>query len=75
MSFEEGNITHEINIKSKSRIIFLEKNENLNQFYFNKDPIQYNYNLLFSKKSELNKLKDSLENLNEIDDIDIRYGN
>ena len=75
LSFEEGNITHEINIKSKSRIIFLEKNENLNQFYFNKDPIQYNYNLLFSEKSELNKLKDSLENLNEIDDIDIRYGN
>ena len=75
LSFEEGNITHEINIKSKAKIEILENNKNLIQFYQSKDPVQYNYNLLFSEKSELNKLKEKLEGSDQIEDIDIRYGN
>ena len=75
LSFEEGNINHEINIKSKKKISILENNPNLSQFYLTKNPDQYNYNLVFSDKSELNKLKEKLESNNEVEDIDIRYGN
>ena len=75
LSFEEGNITHEINIKSKSKKEILKNNKNLIQFYQSKDPVQYNYNLVFSEKSELNKLKEKLEGSDQIEDIDIRYGN
>tara|TARA_Y100001970_G_C14185353_1_gene832280 strand:+ start:660 stop:1298 length:639 start_codon:yes stop_codon:yes gene_type:complete len=75
LSFEEGNITHEINIKSKTKIEILENNKNLIQFYQSKDPVQYNYNLVYSEKSELNKLKEKLEGTDQIEDIDIRYGN
>ena len=75
LSFEEGNINHEINIKSKSTIEILENSKNLVQFYRSKNPIQYNYNLVFSEKTELNKLKEKLEGLEEIEDVDIRYGN
>ena len=75
LSFEEGNITHEINIKSKTKIEILENNKNLIQFYQSKDPVQYNYNLVFSEKSELNKLKEKLEGSDQVEDIDIRYGN
>jgi hypothetical protein len=74
LSFEEGNINHEINIKSKVKIDLLENNKNLSQFYLAKNPAQFNYNLVFSDKSELNKLKKQLENFEEIEDIDIRYG-
>ncbi len=75
LSFEEGNITHEINVKSKSTIKILENNKNLIQFYRSKSPVQYNYNLVFSEKAELNDLKEKLEASEEIEDIDIRYGN
>ena len=75
LSFEEGNINHEINIKSKKKINILENNPNLSQFYLTKNPDQYNYNFVFSDKSELNKLKEKLESDNEVEDIDIRYGN
>ena len=51
LSFEEGNINHEINIKSK-KISILENNPNLSQFYLTKNPDQYNYNLVFSDKSD-----------------------
>ena len=75
LSFEEGNITHEINVKSKSAIETLENSKNLIQFYRSKNPVQYNYNLVFSEKTELNDLKKKLEGSEEIEDIDIRYGN
>ena len=75
LSFEEGNIYHEINVKSKSKIKLLEDNKNLIQFYLSKNPQQFNYNLIFSEKSELNKLKKEVEKLEDIEDIDIRYGN
>ncbi len=75
LSFEEGNITHEINVKVKSTIEILESNKNLIQFYRSKNPVQYNYNLVFSEKTELNNLKEKLEESEEIEDIDIRYGN
>jgi hypothetical protein len=75
LSFEEGNITHEINVKSKSKIDFLENNKNLAQFYLIKNPIQFNYNLVFSDKSELNIIKEKIESHKDIEDIDIRYGN
>lgn len=74
LSFEEGNVNHEINIKSKSRITMLDDNPNISQIYFTKNPNQYNYNLIFSKKEELNKLKEKLESLNEVEDVDVRYG-
>ncbi|MDC1158912.1 DUF4956 domain-containing protein [Pelagibacteraceae bacterium] len=74
LSFEEGNINHEINVKSKVKIDILDKNPNLSQFYLSKNPTQFNYNLIFSDKSELNNIKAKLEHLNEVEDIDIRYG-
>lgn len=74
LSFEEGNINHEINVKSKSKIKMLDDNLNLSQIYLTKNPNQYNYNLIFSKKEELNKLKEKLESLEEVEDIDVRYG-
>ncbi len=75
LSFEEGNVNHEINIKSKTKIKSLEENESLVQFYLTKNPQQYNYNLVYSDKNELNKLKKEIENLEEVEDIDVRYGN
>lgn len=74
LSFEEGNINHEINVKSKSKIKMLDDNLNLSQIYLTKNPNQYNYNLIFSKKEELNELKEKLELLGEVEDIDVRYG-
>lgn len=38
LSFEEGNVNHEINIKSKSRITMLDDNPNISQIYFTKNP-------------------------------------
>jgi hypothetical protein len=35
----------------------------------------YNYELIFESKSELNNLKKDIEGLDEIDDIQVRYGN
>jgi hypothetical protein len=75
LSFEEGNINHEINVKSKNKINILEDHVNLSQFFLTKNPTQYNYNLIYSDKAELNKLKKKLEVLEDIEDIDIRYGN
>lgn len=48
--------------------------QTLVKYILPKTPNQYNYNLIFSKKEELNKLKEKLKSLNEVEDVDVRYG-
>ncbi len=74
-SFDEGNRANTLSIQSKSKIEKIENHNNLNNYYFNKMNNVYNYELIFESKSELNNLKKDIEGLDEIDDIQVRYGN
>ena len=73
LSFEEGNNVHIMEIKSKSSIEILEDNKNLVQLFSSKDPISYNYRLIFSNKNEVKNLKKNIENINDVENIEIRY--
>ena len=74
-SFDEGNRANTLSIKSKTKIEKIENQKNLKNYYFNKMNKIYNYELIFESKSELNNLKKDIEGLDEIDDIQVRYGN
>lgn len=72
-SYDEGTASHSIEVKAKNKIEILEKNENIESFYLNKEEKSYNYRLLFSNKSDLVSLKKNLEENVDIDIIDIKY--
>ena len=73
LSFEEGSNVHVIEVKSLKSIEILNDNKNLVQFFSSKNPISYNYRLLFSNKEEMNNLRKSIEENKEIESIEVRY--
>jgi len=74
-SFEEGNKINIMQIKSNSRIEIFENHSKLNEFFVNKKDQIYNYEFFFETRDELNKFKKEIENLTEIEDLQVRYGN
>ena len=72
-SYDEGTANHTMEIKSKNKINTLDKNSNVESFYFNKEENSYNYRLIFKNKIDLDILKKDLEANNDIDIIDIKY--
>ncbi len=72
-SYDEGTANHTMEIKSKNKINTLDKNSNVESFYFNKEENSYNYRLIFKNKIDLDLLKKDLEANNDIDIIDIKY--
>ena len=73
LSFEEGSNVHVIEVKSLKSIEILNDNKNLVQFFSSKNPISYNYRLLFSNKEEMNNLRKIIEENKEIESIEVRY--
>ena len=72
-SYDEGSIAHTIEVKSKKKVEDLESNDNLESYYFNKEENSFNYRLIFSTKSDVDKIKTKLENNDSIQSIDIKY--
>ena len=73
LSFEEGSNVHIIEVKALKAIDLLNDNKNLVQFFSSKNPISYNYRLIFSNKEEMNNLKKSIEENKDIENLEIRY--
>ena len=73
LSFEEGSTVNMIEVKSTSSIKILEENKNLAQSFSTKNPISYNYRLIFSDKNEINNLKKNIQDNQDIESIEIRY--
>ena len=73
LSFEEGSSVHILEVKSTTSIKILEESKNLSQFFSSKDPISYNYRLIFSDKDDVNNLKKSIQDNKDIDSIEVRY--
>ncbi len=72
-SFEEGNKTNSLTIKSKEKILKIEESSNIIEYYFNKTDNSYNYELMFESRNDLNEFKKLIEKLEEIEDIQVRY--
>lgn len=73
LSFEEGSTIHIMEVKSISSIKILDENKNLSQSFSTKNPISYNYRLIFSDKNEINDLKKNIQENKDIESIEIRY--
>jgi len=73
LSFEEGSNVNILEVKSLKPIESLESDNNLVQFFSAKNPISYNYRLIFSSKDEANKIKKNIEGNKDIESIEIRY--
>tara|TARA_Y100000590_G_scaffold468514_1_gene651530 strand:+ start:415 stop:1053 length:639 start_codon:yes stop_codon:yes gene_type:complete len=73
LSFEEGSNVHILEVKSVTSIKILEESKNLSQFFSSKDPISYNYRLIFTDKDEVNNLKKTIQDNKDIDSIEVRY--
>ena len=72
-SYDEGTVSHVIEVKSKNKIDTLEKNKNLESYQFNKEENSFNYRLVFAHKAELDSIKNDLEKNVDIEFIDIKY--
>ena len=73
LSFEEGSSVNIIEVKSTSAIQILEESKNLAQSFSTKNPISYNYRLIFPDKSEVNNLKKNIQDNKDIESIEVRY--
>ena len=73
LSFEEGSNIHVIEVKSTTSISALEESKNLAQSITTKNPISYNYRLIFSDKEEINNLKKTIQDNKDIESIEVRY--
>ena len=73
LSFEEGSNIHIIEVKALKAIDLLNDNKNLVQFFSSKNPISYNYRLIFSSKEEMNNLKKNIEENKDIENFEIRF--
>jgi len=73
LSFEEGSMVHIMEVKSSTSISILEESKNLAQCFSSKNPVAYNYRLIFTNKDEINKLKKEVEENKAIESIEVRY--
>ena len=74
-SFDEANKSNLLTIKSKEKILKIEESPNTTEYYFNKIDNYYNYELTFESRVDLNEFKKSIEKLENIEDIQVRYVN
>ena len=69
LSFNEGVSLNSISIKTNKKIDFLEKNENLVNFVYEKETTEYIYNLSYENKKDLQELQDRLGKIEGITKI------
>ena len=65
-SFNEATQIYSLEVLSKNKIDIIENNENLINFYFDKEKNEFSYRLIFKNKKELAKLKIFLENSSDV---------
>ena len=65
-SFNEATQIYSLEVLSKNKIDIIENNENLINFYFDKEKNEFSYRLIFKNKKELAKIKNFLENSSDI---------
>ena len=73
LSFEEGSTVNVMEVKSSSSIEILENSNNLAQSFSTKNPISYNYRLIFSDKNAVDNLKKNIQENKDIESIEVRY--
>ena len=72
-SYDEGTLSHSLEIKSKSKIEILELSKNLESYYFNREENSFNYRLVFGNKKDLDLIKLDLEKNVDIETVDVKY--
>ena len=65
-SFNEATQIYSLEVLSKNKIDIIENNENLINFYFDKEKNEFSYRLIFKNKKELTKIKIFLENSSDV---------
>ena len=65
-SFNEATQIYSLEVLSKNKIDIIENNENLINFYFDKEKNEFSYRLIFKNKKELAKIKIFLENSSDV---------
>lgn len=73
VSFNEGMSLNTIEIYSSKSMEDIEKNQNIKNIVVLKDSNEYIYRLSFENSKELNGLKESIKERNEITKIDVSY--
>ena len=73
VSFNEGMSLNTIEIYSSKSMDDIEKNQNIKNMVVLKDSNEYIYRLSFENSKELNSIKDSIKERNEITKIDVSY--
>ena len=68
-SFNEGISLNNIYIKSKKKVDFLEKNKHLVNFTYEKETMEYIYNLSFENKNDLHELQGKLSEIDSVIEI------
>ena len=71
ISFNEGNINNTLEIVAKKRIQTIEKSENLVSYLSDINNSQYIYRLNFINKNSLENFKESLDNENDIEKVNV----
>ena len=71
MSFNEGNISNTIEISSKERIDFIEKNNHLSNSIIDYKNNEFIYRMNFENRKELEELEAKLKNYKNIEKINI----
>ena len=72
-SYDEGTASHSLEVRSKSKIKFLDLSKNLESYYFNREENSFNYRLVFTNKTDVDLIKLDLEKNADIDSIDVKY--
>ena len=71
MSFNEGNITNTLEISSKERIDFVEKNNHLSNSIIDYKNNEFIYRMNFENRKDLEELEKKLKNQKNIEKINI----
>lgn len=71
MSFNEGNITNTLEISSKERIDFVEKNNQLSSSLIDNKNKEFIYRMNFENRKELEKFESKLKEFKFIEKINI----
>ena len=66
LSFNEGVSLNSISIKTNKKIDFLEKNEHLVNFVYEKETMEHIYNLSYENKKDLQELQNKLSDIEGI---------
>jgi hypothetical protein len=73
-SFEEGNQLNILQVRAKKKIEIIEVNSKLNELTIDNKNQIFSYELVFSRKQELDEFKKKIETIKDIEDLQARYG-